>query len=142
VGRFGVVSAGQGVGTYTDRWGNARTMNTENIGRRPESIQGADEHYPEPAGLGTSIAMLKRMCRDNPEALSKLDEAVTGKPGRRWNKNEAVVIVDNIHNNNERESPTGTSADAALRRLRKDAQALHSRGASLNRSEMDARHIP
>jgi hypothetical protein len=46
-----------------------------------------------------------------------------------------VVIVDNVHNYTDRESPTGTSADAAIIRLRKDALALH-------RRVLDARHIP
>jgi len=71
--------------------------------------------------------MLKRMCGDNPEALSKLDEAVTGKPGNPTGTNQYSGIVDNVHNSTSRESPTGNAADAAIRRLRKDAPALHSR---------------
>ncbi len=81
----------------------------------------------EPAGLGASIAMLKRMCGDNPAALSKLDEAVTGKPGNPTGANQYRGIVDNVHNSTDRESPTGNTVDAAIRRLRKDAPALHSR---------------
>jgi hypothetical protein len=43
-----------------------------------------------------------------------IDEAMQQKPGKR----AKTDIVDNI--NNKRDSPTGTSKDATLRRLRKD----------------------
>lgn len=68
-----------------------------------------------PTGLGTTIRMLKSICRDDVEALDAIDRATVGKQGSRTD------IVDNI---NEVQRPTGTSRDAALRRLRKDRPDL------------------
>ena len=83
-----------------------------------------------PDGYGTSIATLKRICRDSPEALDAIDRACLRKPGGTNNASgvnqhsDSEVIVDNIHNDRQ-ERPSGTSRDAAIRRLRKDRPDLH-----------------
>lgn len=69
-----------------------------------------------PAGLGTDVAMLPRLCGDDAEAIDLIDQAT---------KNPAHVHthdVDNVH-----VKPDGNSAQAALRRLRKDRPDLHDR---------------
>lgn len=82
--------------------------------------------YHTPDGLGANIATLKNICRDNLEALAAIDAAAQGRQGSRSD------LVDNIHevhrSSVEREGrPTGTSRDAALRRLRKDRPDLLAR---------------
>lgn len=75
-----------------------------------------------PTGLGTTVQMLKNICRDDDEALSLIDKATQRKAGD-WNTHpEPDVIVDNVNNNIR---PTGNTKDAALRRLRKDRADLH-----------------
>ena len=73
--------------------------------------------YP-PDGLHTDIATVKRLCRDDAEAIDLIDEAIGSRQGERTD------IVDNIH---EVERPTGTSARAAIRRLRTQRPDLHKR---------------
>lgn len=72
------------------------------------------------AGLGADMATIRRLCRDDAEALDLIQQAVQSCPqqGRRTD------FVDII---NEVERPTGTSAEQALRRLRKDAPELHAK---------------
>jgi len=70
---------------------------------------------PLPSGLGTDIRTLKNICRDNPEALDAIDRACTGHQGSR---NDILYNIQEV-------APTGTSRDAALRRLRKDRPDLH-----------------
>lgn len=72
---------------------------------------------PPLAGLGTDMAMLKRMCRDDAEALDALDRAVQAPVGKHRDLHNVQVI----------EPPTGNTPEAALRRLRKDAPELHAR---------------
>lgn len=84
------------------------------------------EHYVTdclPTGLGTTIQMLKNMCRDDTEALDAIDRAIQRKPsGGKNQHNKDGCLLDNIK---EATAPTGTSRDAALRRLRKDRADLH-----------------
>lgn len=70
-------------------------------------------------GLGTDLATLKRLCRDDPEALNALDKATLGQQGLRTD------LLDNIQE--VPVAPTGTSAQRALRKLRKDRADLHAR---------------
>ena len=78
---------------------------------------------PPPEGLGTTVDILKRLIVDN-KTLSLLDEVLRVGPGAPLgNLNQLGTIDDNIHNS--RESPTGTSRQAGLRRLRKDRPDLH-----------------
>lgn len=83
------------------------------------------EHYVTdnlPTGLGTTIQMLKNICRDDTEALNEIDKAVQRKAGDWDTHPNPDVIVDNI---NDTKRPTGTSKASALRRLRKDRADLH-----------------
>jgi hypothetical protein len=87
------------------------------------------EHYVTdclPTGLGTTIQMLKNMCRDDTEALDAIDRATQRKPGNESGANQYVKDEGGIFNNiQDSRAPTGTSRDAALRRLRKDRADLH-----------------
>jgi UDP-N-acetylmuramoylalanine-D-glutamate ligase len=75
-----------------------------------------------PTGLGTTIRFLKNLCRDDDEALEAIDAATKHKPGGGKNQHtKQNSLVDNI---NEATRPTGTSRDAAIRRLRKDRPDL------------------
>ncbi len=59
--------------------------------------------------------------------LDALDRVTQEKPGNATGNNQYSTdtgIVDNVHNTT-RESPTGNTASAALRRLRKDRPDLH-----------------
>ncbi len=60
-------------------------------------------------------------------AVDLLDQAIANPQHLHISR---PIDVDNINIKQDRESPTGTSKNAAIRRLRKDAPALHSRGAS------------
>lgn len=86
---------------------------------------------PPLEGLGADLATLKRMCADNPRVLDALDQVSVAGPGNVTGNNQYTVeqsgIDNNIHNSKDRESPTGTSREAALRKLRKDRPDLHQR---------------
>lgn len=83
-------------------------------------------HPPE--GLGTNMQTLEAICRHggDQEAVDALAQVMAGKRGNPTGTNQYTVgNVNNIHNSTERESPTGTSAAAAMRRLAAQAPALH-----------------
>jgi hypothetical protein len=65
-------------------------------------------------GLGTDVETVKRVCRDTPYALDLVDKALQRPPSIH-------AGTDNIQG----KAPGGTSAEAALRRLRKDRPDLH-----------------
>lgn len=67
-------------------------------------------------GMGEDLDTIHRLCRDDAEALSLLDEATAAGPGPKQS-------VDNINSSDSR--PTGTSRQQALRKLRKDAPEVH-----------------
>lgn len=77
-------------------------------------------HPPE--GLGTKLETVKRLCRDDAEALNAVDMALqdTARPGER---------TDLFNNRKEvaEAAPVGTTKQAAIRRLRKDRPDLHAR---------------
>lgn len=70
-----------------------------------------------PEGLGATLAQVKRLCADDPEAMDLIDQASQNPVGT----NQHVDIINTHHD----ERPDGTSAQAALRRLRKDRPDLH-----------------
>lgn len=103
---------------------------------------------PYPQGLATSIDVIKKLCHGDPAALKAFDEATTKKPGGNKNpdgiggksgkKPDSIVIDNNIHNDKEpRESPTGTTAQAGLRRLRKAAATGDAKAADLLRQVLE-----
>lgn len=71
---------------------------------------------PPLKGLGASVDLVRTLVKRDPEALDLFDQATKGRSGFRSD------LVDNI---NEVGRPDGTSREAGLRRLRKDAPALH-----------------
>jgi hypothetical protein len=83
------------------------------------------------AGLGESLDLIKRLCRDDPAALDAIDRVTARGPGNpepsgHNQHTEKEVIDDNVNNcQGDRASPTGNSRAAALRRLRKDRPDLH-----------------
>jgi hypothetical protein len=68
-------------------------------------------------GLGASIATIKRMVRDDPEALDLLDRAMQQPHGGNRK----------VNNVNLDDKPEGNSANRALRKLRDGAPELHAR---------------
>lgn len=68
-------------------------------------------------GLGSDIDLVRRIAADDTVTLDLLDQIL--KEGSR--QGERTDIVDNIHE----VRPAGTSQNAAIRRLRKDAPELH-----------------
>ena len=75
-----------------------------------------------PTGLGTTIRFLKNLCRDDAEALKAIDQAIQQKQSGGKNQHtKQKCLLDNIQ---EAKAPTGTSRDAAIRRLRKDRPDL------------------
>jgi hypothetical protein len=100
---------------------------------------------PPLEGLGTDIKMLRRICQDDMEALSMLDEVSQRGPGANEGdvrnpagRNQHTEQDERINRNNvtfnpqrdytaenERRGAVGNSREAALRRLRKDRPDLH-----------------
>lgn len=86
-----------------------------------------------PNGLGATVQGIKDICRNNVEALDAIDAALQGEHGGNHNPEganqhsegaEEEVNVDNIHIDQPKR-PSGTSRDAALRRLRSQRPDLH-----------------
>lgn len=102
-----------------DRWQTRWSRSLKREVTFPSFAAFATERTP--AGLGTSIDMLKRMCRDNPEAVDAIDRALKGRQGQRTD------LLYNIQEVSKQEAPTGTSTEAALRRLRDQEPSLHAR---------------
>lgn len=69
-------------------------------------------------GLGADIALVRRIVSNDLEAVDLLDRALQHSHGGDRS---------NVNNINVADRPQGTSADAALRRLRKDRPDLHER---------------
>jgi hypothetical protein len=67
---------------------------------------------PPLAGLGASVALIRRIVADDKGALDLLDQALQNREGH--------PTVSNIHSR-----PAGTTEARALRKLRSDAPELH-----------------
>jgi hypothetical protein len=95
---------------------------------------------PYPSGLGTTVAIVEKLIAGNERVRLAWDRAIRESPG---NPNRdattgrmASPSDDNIHNRIERpDRPTGTSADAGLRRLDKAAQRGDQKAAMRQRCE-------
>jgi hypothetical protein len=70
-------------------------------------------------GLGADVATIKRLCGADAEALDLLDQALTGRQGKRPDLGNNVPEVVG--------RPEGNTVQKALRRLRKDRPDLHAR---------------
>lgn len=73
---------------------------------------------PPTRGLGASVDLIRRIVGNDTEAVDLLDQALRNPVGT----NQHVDIINTLE-----ERPTGTSAESALRRLRKDRPDLHTR---------------
>ena len=80
------------------------------------------EDYP-PAGLHTSMSTLMKICKDyqDMEAVDMLAKVSAGKQGGD-RKSDNIKLY-----NVQVDSPTGNSTAATMRRLAKDAPALHAK---------------
>lgn len=85
---------------------------------------------PPLKGLGASLALVRTLVRDDPVALDLFDQAAQVANG--GDRRSEVFSVHNIRTENgdgsgegHRTSPSGTSREAGLRRLRKDRPDLH-----------------
>ena len=72
---------------------------------------------PPLKGLGTTVALVRRVVSDVPETVDLLDQALQNPVGT----NQHSKGLDNI----QTQHPSGTSREAGLRRLRKDRPDLH-----------------
>lgn len=79
-------------------------------------ISFVEGHPPE--GLGVDLGILRKICRDDQEALSII-ERETKRP--HGGDRKLVIKIDNVQLDN----PTGNTAERALRKLRTDAPELH-----------------
>jgi len=69
-----------------------------------------------PKGLGSDLAMVKRICADDPEAIDLIDRVTQKHVGR------PVIKKDNVHSYDR---PAGNTSQRALRKLRADRPDLH-----------------
>jgi len=70
-------------------------------------------------GLGTDLPTIKRLCRDDMEAVDLVDRVTARPHGGDHSKFDNSKLA--------RTAATGTTRDYALRRLRKDRPDLHER---------------
>lgn len=71
---------------------------------------------PPLKGLGSDLALIRRVIADDTEALDLLDQALQQRPGGDQSKSDVIRLATRQN---------GTSRDYALRKLRKDAPELH-----------------
>jgi hypothetical protein len=98
-----------------NRWGE-RTVRVIHETVRFQSFMDFVTKAP-PAGLGTDLRTLKRLCADDTQATDLIDRAEQrppGKPDHTFNNIQGLSTA-----------PVGTSRQASLRRLRKDRPDLH-----------------
>lgn len=103
----------------TDAW----RERIDRTSRKPVPFRTFAEFVTTPAteGLGADIALVQRIVRDDPETEDLLDRALQGRHG---GDRRSETKTDN--SSLERDpNGHGTSRAYALRRLRKDAPALH-----------------
>ncbi len=75
-----------------------------------------------PRGLGSDVKTIGKLCHDRPDVESAIERVTQRKPGNPTGENQYQSgTVDNINNSSR---PNGTSKQAALRRLRKDAPEM------------------
>jgi hypothetical protein len=76
---------------------------------------------PPTKGLGASVDLIRRIVKDDAEALDMLDVALQRPHGGDTRSDSAQTNVDNINVGR----PAGTSKEHALRKLRTSAPELH-----------------
>lgn len=85
-----------------------------------DSFSAFVEGHP-PEGLGVDLTMLRKICRDDVEALDIIDRETKRSNG--GDRRSARFGDNNV--NAEISRPAGNSAEQALRKLREDAPELH-----------------
>ncbi|MGW6009682.1 hypothetical protein [Streptomyces sp. NPDC055210] len=92
-------------------------------GERIQHARFADFVTQAPtSGIGASIALVRKLVADDPEALDLFDRAVQRESG---GSSKIEPTVDNLHSEDDLARPSGTSREAGLRRLRKARPDLH-----------------
>lgn len=76
---------------------------------------------PPLKGLGTTLALVRRVIGEEPAVLDLFDQATQGANGGDRRSGEAI----SLHNIQTENPPSGTSREAGLRRLRKARPDLH-----------------
>jgi hypothetical protein len=76
---------------------------------------------PPLGGLGVTVDLVRRIVADDPVTLDLLDQALQNPPGR-------PETNDNVQGSS---APTGNSEPAAMRRLRREAEAGNEQAAEL-----------
>lgn len=77
-----------------------------------------------PDGMHTTTEAVKRICRDDPTALDALDRVLAHRQGERT---DIVSNRNEVPSSATEERPVGTTAQYAIRRLRKDRPDLHAK---------------
>lgn len=77
-----------------------------------------------PQGLGVSVEELIRLCQKHPAVVEGIDQVLKGESTHGGARRGAGFKLDNIQleNGNRKKSPTGTSLQRSLRRLRSMAE--------------------
>ncbi|WP_018639879.1 hypothetical protein [Parafrankia elaeagni] len=93
---------------------------------------------PPTHGLGATIDLLKRILADDRETLDLLDQALKGQDGGDRLSGDRPTNVDNVNIGR----PVGNTAETALRRLRKEAEAGNAQAAELRAEVLAGRLSP
>lgn len=83
---------------------------------------------PPLKGLGSDVALVRRIVADDPETLDLLDRALQNAHG--GDRKSAEINVSNIHIDSPR--PAGTTRTRALRKLRTEAERGDERASELH----------
>lgn len=76
---------------------------------------------PYPHGIGATVELVRELCQRDPAMLVAFDRAVQGQHGGD-RRSAAATNLDNVQVGAP-EAPTGNSAQAGIRRIRKAAEA-------------------
>lgn len=79
-------------------------------------------------GLGVTVDLVRRVVADDPVAVDLLTEALRDTPG---GYREINPIGNNVPSENDLSRPEGNTAEKALRRLRREAEAGNETAAEL-----------
>ena len=74
---------------------------------------------PYPHGIGATVDLVRELCVRDPAMRVAFDRAIAQPVGT----NQHSEAFDNIQGQPAPKAPTGTSADAGIRRIRKAAEA-------------------
>lgn len=105
-----------------DRWRERFVRARQSVVRFDDF--GTFTESPLPDGLGISLDHLRKLCRDDAEAIDAIDRATRMPVGT----NQHRKPFDNVQGlTADEKAPTGNRSDTALRRLRDARPDLHAR---------------